>query len=92
MKLQEVVENINNFDENLTIYAEEPWSCHSKATVAIEPDDGSLPPELESIELTYFLEVFIAKEFLEDWTESMSGVVSTEQKCERLITYARDDA
>lgn len=92
MKLQDIVENINELDDSLTIYAEMPWSCSSKAALAIESEDGSLPAELESKEFTYFLEVFIAKEFLEDWAESMSSVVSAEQRCVRLIKYAEDDA
>jgi len=92
MSLIDIVQNINEQDDGMTIYVEKPWSCSSKAALAIEPEDGCLPAELESTEFEYFLEIFIAKEFLKDWTESMADFVSTEQQCERLIKFAQDDA
>jgi hypothetical protein len=55
VKLQDIVENIFELDDSLTIYAEEPWSCISKVALAIEPEDGSLPAEIEFKEFTYFL-------------------------------------
>jgi hypothetical protein len=42
--------------------------------------------------MEYFLEVFIAREFLEDWRTNLEAEPTLEQKCARLIKYATDDA
>jgi hypothetical protein len=40
----------------------------------------------------YFLEIFIAREFLEDWKASLGAEPSMSQTCARLIQYAVNDA
>lgn len=41
----------------------------------------------------YFLETFIARDFMEDFNASVEGVSATQgERCERLIRYAQDDA
>jgi hypothetical protein len=42
--------------------------------------------------LSYFLEVSIAREFLEDWQASLPNPVTSTQRCDRLIEYALNDA
>ena len=42
--------------------------------------------------MTYFLEVFIARDVLDDWTASLQGPPTLEDKCTRLIDYAINDA
>ncbi len=63
MILKDIVQNINELDDNMTIYAVEPWSCSSTAVLAIESADGSLPVELESAEFAYFLEFSLRRSF-----------------------------
>jgi len=65
-----------------------PWTCDSEAIVAHEPEEGGLPPEAEAVGAVYFLEVFIARDFLEDWVSAECREVSDWEKCERLIQFA----
>jgi len=49
-------------------------------------------PEAEWLNLKYFLEVFIARNFIEDWTANCDAQPTSQQKCARLIAYAFSDA
>lgn len=91
-KLIDVVANLGSYDSELTIYASKPWTCDSVAIVAHEPDRGGVPPEAESSGAEYFIEVFVAKEFLEGWIASEGRPTSAREQCERLIQYAIYDA
>ena len=90
--LIEVLNNLEAYDSEHTIYASEPWTQASIAIVSEEPDSGRLPTEASDLGLEYFLEVFIASDFLEDWMADRHADPSAEQKCERLIAYAVNDA
>jgi hypothetical protein len=80
MKLAEIVESLEAQNEEETIFAAEPWSCSSEAVIASEPEDGSLPAIAAARCLTYFVEVSVAKEFLDG-----CRLNETAPKCERLI-------
>ena len=93
MTLLDIVAQLNDFDETQTIYAREPWNEGSEAVVAPEDESGTLvPPRLQANGFSYFIEVFIAKDFLHDWRESTSSTPSDREACARLIQYARYDA
>jgi len=92
MKLIDVIRQISALDESSTIYAAEPWNPSSEAIVAPEPETGGLPVEAQSLGLKYFLEVFIARDFLEGWLENENSEPTDIQKCKRLIEYAINDA
>ena len=59
--------------------------------IAHEPEKGDLPAEAARLELKYFLEVFIAHEFIEDWGANLDANPTLRDKCERLIQYAEKD-
>lgn len=90
--LFEAVENLDTLDNESTIYAAQPWAPSSVAVVAPEPVSGGLPPEAEQQALKYFLEVFIARNFLEDWSANLDAQPTLQEKCARLIQYAITDA
>jgi hypothetical protein len=92
MRLIEAIRDLNALDEQGTIYASEPWVENSEAIVAREAESGELPAEAERLGLSYFLEVFIARNFVEDWIAGLSTQPTLEQKCARLIKYAVTDA
>ncbi|WP_437312751.1 hypothetical protein [Sorangium sp. So ce385] len=91
-KLIDVVANIFTYDNNTTIYASKPWTCNSNTILAQEPAEGGRPAEAELCGAEYLIEVFIAKEFLEDWLAQEGRPISTQEQCERLIHYAIYDA
>jgi hypothetical protein len=80
--LAEVVEHLEELDADATIFAARPWSANARAVVAVEPDDGSIPPEAAGLE--YFLEVDVALEAV--------AVSSAGTRFERVLYYAESDA
>jgi len=92
MKLIDAVNQLNNLDQESTIYASRPWAENSLTVVAREPESGGLPLEAERLGLSYFLEVFVARDFVEGWVASLDAQPTLRQKCERLIKYAATDA
>jgi hypothetical protein len=92
MTLLEAIRDLDSSDEGSTIYAAEPWSADSLAVVAPEPDTGGLPAEAQKPGLKYFLEVFVARDFLEGWVGSLNAEPTTQEKVARLIKYAITDA
>ena len=92
MTLLKIVQELDSLDRESTIYATEPWMENSKSMVLREPESGGLPTEAEKLGLRYFLEVFIAQDFIKEWTASLNSVPTPQQKCLRLIQYATNDA
>ena len=92
MTLIEAIENLGTLDEESTIYASEPWTAGSTTIVAPEPKDGGLPPDAAKLGLKYFLEIFIARDFLDDWVANLDAEPTLQEKCARLIQYAIKDA
>lgn len=60
MTLGEAVEQLEQLDQDATIFAATPWVDDAPAVVIVEREDGTLPPEAAGLE--YFLEVYIALE------------------------------
>ena len=82
MTLGEAVEHLEDLDQAATLFAVKPWSEHARAAVAIEPEDGSVPPEAAGLD--YFLEVSIALE--------AAQVTTARTRFERVLYYAQNDA
>ena len=79
----EVVDQLEAFDEDATIYAAKPWTPDSRVVVvAVEPDAENAPPEAAGLE--YFLEVFLAIE--------AATVSEAATRIDRVIFYATNDA
>lgn len=89
MNLGDILQGIDDFSEEATILAQEPWSPSSRAVVREFPVDQ---PVAEMIDegRTYFLEVSIAREVIED-LRSGGGLMGA-ALYERVIRYASDDA
>ena len=92
MTLADVCRRLDELDPDHTIYVRQPWTPDSAAVVAPEPDEGGLPPEAEGQGVSYFIEVYLAREFLADWQASLPAPASELAACRRLIAYATDDA
>jgi hypothetical protein len=90
MKLIEAVQQLETLDGDLTIYARHPWTPLSDTELAVEGSEEEKKAKAEG--LRYFLEVFIAREFVEDWKPTQKKPPTDEQSCARLIEYATNDA
>lgn len=92
MRLIDAIQQLESFDPEATIYGEKPWTEGSQVVVASEPEAGGLPDEALRRGFDYFLEVFVAQEFLEDWRAGLSAEPTLQEQCRRLIQYAVYDA
>lgn len=92
--LAEIIEQIDNLGDNLTIYAHKNpvWNIDSPAAL-IEMDEFEDEEPEPHGEMDYFLEVDIAREVLEIWRKQRDGRKPTEQeKFEAILYYAENDA
>ncbi len=92
MTLIEIIRDLESFDNEGIICAVKPWTENSKAIVVVEPEARRLPTEAANLGMEYFLDIFVVREFLEDWTASLDTQPTLQEKCARLIQYAIDDA
>ena len=92
MTLLEAVRDLGSLDEGSTIYVCEPWTQDSQVVVTPEPDSGNLPSDAQKPGMKYFLEVFLARDFLEGWVANLGREPTLHEKCARLIQYAVTDA
>jgi hypothetical protein len=91
-RLGDVIDRLSEFDCEDTIYASEPWTEESEAMVTRDPDAGGLPIEVSDAGLKYFLEVSVARDFVEDWLASLDDQPTPPAVCQRVIGYAINDA
>ena len=90
--LIDIVTKLGALDPDATIYVADPWTCESLAVVDVEPASGGLPEAASGSDLKYFLEVFVARDFLADWEATLDKQPTDQERCERLIRYAVNDA
>ncbi|WP_149340237.1 hypothetical protein [Neorhizobium sp. P12A] len=89
MTLRELLCRRREWSEENTIFVVEPWSEDSAAFLSNEATETTDPIIQSGKCYAYFLEGFIARDFLDDL-----GAPDDvgEAACERLIRYAIDDA
>ena len=95
MTLAELIQQLRSLNDELTIYAEASpqWQPASKAVARLNLDNTTQPINVDGVQLEYLLEVFLAKEVIEGWSEWHGGQTpSVEQMCEAVIYYATYDA
>lgn len=93
MKLIDIIDNLESFDVNLTIYAKKTpnWEQTSYAVVTQDPESGILPEEAKG--LYYLMEIYLAKEILNVWSEWRNGrKPNIQEKLEAIIYYSTHDA
>lgn len=79
-------------DDDATIYVARPWSCEADAIVIKPAPDTAEPVKRGEISYSYFLEAFIARDFIKEYAAGEGASVTEGERCERLILYAEDDA
>ena len=90
----ELLEHVAEWtDDDTTIYVVQPWQCGSDAILVSPAPETTEPVEQHGQSYAYFLETFIAREFMDGYAASAEGAsASAEKRCERLIRYAVEDA
>lgn len=89
MKLRELLRGRRNWSDEDTIYVVEPWGGDADALLSIATPDTTSPIIENGQSYAYFLEGFIARDFLDDLAAPDDV---DDAACERLIRYATDDA
>ncbi len=92
MTLESLVENINEIGEDLVIFQEKELSMNSDVVLFNQDDDYSIERIKNNIRYVYFMEVFIAKDFINDLVNSLQTKPSTKDIALRLLEYAINDA
>jgi len=92
MKLTDLVLEIEGLDEDAIIFQEDINNYESDIILSYSEDgDGGIKTE-NGRKYYYLLEVFLAKEFVNDWLSSLSHVPTTNEIAKRLYEYAVNDA
>ena len=93
MRLLDAIREVANCPDDLIIYVLPPWSPEADAVFMVADGNEAEPVQFHGQQYHYFLETFIARDFMEDYAATVEGAAATEsERCERLIRYARDDA
>lgn len=92
MKLIDVIEIIDSIDDELIVFQEDCDDFSSDVILAnAEEGDEGVENYIET-NYFYLLEVFLAKEFIEDWIQSLDYTPSSEEIAKRINYYAINDA
>lgn len=92
MKLVDLVNSIDNIAEESIVFLEDRENFDSDIIVSFaEEGDGGV--KLEGGRKYYYLiEVFLAKEFIDDWIASLDYTPTSVDVAKRLYDYAINDA
>lgn len=92
MKLTDLIEDIESKDEEAIIFLEDIQNSDSDIILSYSEagDDGK--KEVSGRLYYYLIEIFLAKEFIEDWTAGLTFKPTPEEIAIRLYDYAINDA
>lgn len=88
MNLGEILDHIEQFDDEMIIYAVKPWSKDSDAQAA--EDDGST---VLSGDFEYLLDIDTILDVIEAWSIHRDGAIPTAaERCEAVLYYEAHDS
>ena len=89
MTLAELISQLTERGDGLTVFASEPWTAQSDA-MAVPNREGTSQPDAEG--RTYLLETALIRDVLETWRAHHDGAIpSLQQACEAVVYYAEND-
>jgi hypothetical protein len=92
MKLIDLIKEIDNIDQEAIIFQEEKENFHSNILLSFAEDGDEGIKHHDGKKYYYLIEVFLAKEFIDDWVASLDYEPTLEEKAKRLHDYAINDA
>jgi len=92
MNLIDLIKKINDVDEDSIIFLKNMDDYKSDLILSY-PEDGDNGIKIENGDKYYYLlEVFLAKEFISDWVDSLDYQPSEDDIAKRLYEYGVNDA
>lgn len=92
MNLIDLISKIDEVDEDLIIFLKD-MNDYKSDIILSYPEDGDNGIKIENGDKYYYLlEVFLAKEFIPDWIDSLDYSPSQEKIAKRLYEYGINDA
>lgn len=92
MNLIDLIRNIENIDDDAIIFQEDKENFNSDIILShAEEGDGGFKED-KGKKYFYLIEVFLAKEFIEDWIENLEYKPTEEEIAKRVYEYAINDA
>lgn len=92
MNLIDLVDKINEIDEDLIIFLKNMKDFQSNIILSYSEEGDNGIKQENGDNYHYLLEVFLAKEFIDDWLESLDYSPSNEEIAQRLYEYGINDA
>jgi hypothetical protein len=89
-KLCELIASVDQMDPEDVICAKPEWQPDSEARVFRLTEDYCVPDEAKAQGYEYFLEADVIRQVLEEFRDRPD--TSIEEKCKRIIHYAKFDA
>ncbi len=92
MKLIDFVKIITDVDDELIIFQENKEDFNSDIILSYGKDGDNGIKINGNKKYYYLIEVFLAKEFVQDWIQSLDFIPNEGQIAKRLFKYALNDA
>jgi len=92
MKLVDLVNTIDSVDEESIIFQEDRESFDSDIILSVAAEGDGGVKEEGGKKYYYLIEVFLAKEFIDDWIASLNYKPTANEIAKRLYDYAINDA
>jgi len=92
MKLVDFIERRKEIDDNLVIFIKNKndWKSDIVLVDVQEKDEGDWI--INGEKYFYFMEIFVANDFIDDWLFSLPEIPSSNIIAKRLFMYAINDA
>lgn len=92
MKLIELIENLETINDDLIIFQENLDDFNSEVILSQSEEGNKEIKIVNNKKYYYLIEVFLAKEFVDDWIQSLNHLPTENEIAKRLYDYAINDA
>lgn len=88
MDIIHCLQRVDQYSSEEILFVEEPWAIEANIQIILD-DQSQTVLDINGKKYTYFLEIFIINELLEEFSIKN---MTLEEKCQRIIEYAINDA
>ncbi|MDR1714982.1 MAG: hypothetical protein LBS20_03985 [Prevotella sp.] len=92
MKLSDLVDKMDNIDDDLIVFLEDINDYNSDIILEYGEENDRGIKLSDGKDYYYLLEVFLAKEFINDWKNSLDYIPNKNEIAKRLYEYGINDA